>query len=143
MTEQDLLAAAARRADINWEIFQFWSSVSFAYIGLAFFGARHVNWPIVGFLSVLYTAVSLAVVELASNNLVVLQAYTDDLAALASQGKTVTTATQAWLESSANTNPVPLAIALIGTFFGALGYLPYNYWRQLQGGGSSHPIETV
>ena len=129
MSEQELFELMAARADVNWEIFQFWSGVTFAYIAVSHFAAKNMNWLIILVLTILYASLSLVVYQLAANNLLVLEAFNLELQAL-SESTEVSAASKAWLQLSTTTPQlIALSIATLGTFICALLYLPYNYYR--------------
>lgn len=130
MTEQALFELMASRADINWEIFQFWSGVTFAYMAVGHFAAKSVNWFVVAILSVLYVSLSVVVYEMATNNMAVLVGFTQELQTLANTTE-VSAASQAWLEKQKPSNlfQIAISIATVGTFLSALVYLPYNHYR--------------
>ena len=119
----------AARADVNWEIFQFWSGITFAYIAVSHFAARNLNWFIISVLTVLYASLTIVVYQMAANNLAVLEGFTAELQAL-SDSADVSAASEAWLQLS-TTIPqlVAFSIATLGTFACALLYLPYTYYR--------------
>ena len=133
MTELELLELAAERADINWEIFQFWSGVTFAYMAVGHFAAKSINWFVVVVLTVLYVSLSVVVFHMASNNMAVLEGLTLELDFLAKSTE-ITAASQAWLAESKPTASflVALSIATLGTFLSALIYLPYNHYRAIR-----------
>jgi hypothetical protein len=133
MTEIELLELAAERADINWEIFQFWSGVTFAYMAVGHFAAKSINWFVVVVLSILYVSLSVVVFHMASNNMAVLEGLTLELNFLAKSTE-ITAASQAWLAESKPTPSflIALAIATLGTFLSALIYLPYNHYRAIR-----------
>ncbi len=128
MTEQDLFELMASRADINWEIFQFWSGVTFAYMAVGHFAAKNLNWFVIGVLSILYVSLTLVVYEMAANNLATLEGFTQELQALALTTE-LSAASEAWLEEPTSSFQIALSIATVGTFLSALIYLPYNYYR--------------
>lgn len=129
MSEQELFELMAARADVNWEIFQFWTSVTFAYIAVSHFAAKSLNWFIIVVLSLLYASLSVVVYQMAANNLAVLEGFTLELQAL-SESTEVSAASVAWLQISTTTPElVAFSIATLGTFLCALVYLPYNYYR--------------
>ncbi|MCX2983130.1 hypothetical protein EYC98_19890 [Halieaceae bacterium IMCC14734] len=133
MTELVLLELAAERADINWEIFQFWSGVTFAYMAVGHFAAKSINWFVVVVLSILYVSLSVVVYHMSDNNLAVMEGLTLELGILAKSNE-VTAASQAWLAESKPTAPflIALSIATLGTFLSALLYLPYNHYRAIR-----------
>ena len=130
MTELGILELAAERADLNWEIFQFWSGVTFAYMAVGHFASKNINWLIVVVLSILYASLSVVVGHMWSNNAAVMGGFMQELEILANSTE-LSAASQAWL---ANVKPtpqfqIPLSIATLGTFLSALIYLPYNHYR--------------
>ena len=133
MTELELFELAAERADINWEIFQFWSGVTFAYMAVGHFAAKNLNWFVVIVLSILYTSLSVVVYQMASNNMAVMEGFTQELEVLAESAE-ITAASQAWLAELKPTASflIALSIATLGTFLSALIYLPYNHYRAIR-----------
>jgi len=133
MTELELLELAAERADINWEIFQFWSGVTFAYMAVGHFAAKNINWFIVVVLTILYASLSVVVFHMASNNNAVLEGFTQELGILA-ESTEITAASQVWLAELKPTASfiIALSIATLGTFLSALIYLPYNHYRAIR-----------
>ena len=128
MTEQDLFELMASRADINWEIFQFWSGVTFAYLAVGHFAAKNLNWFAILVLTILYASLTVVVYQMAANNMAVLEGFTQELQALANTTE-LGAASQAWLQKPGGVFQVAISITTLGTFVSALAYLPYNYYR--------------
>gem|GEM_PF-1963690 len=129
MNEQELFELMAARADVNWQIFQFWSGVTFAYIAVGHLAAKSLNWFIICILTILYASLSVVVFQMASNNMAVLEGFNNDLQALADTTE-LSEASKVWLElGTTSVQTIAVSIATLGTFISALIYLPYNFYR--------------
>ena len=93
-----------------------------------YIAAQNINWFIVIVLSVLYSALSIMVAQMAITNMEVLEAYNVEPAELASTSR-LSHPSEVWLENAANPGVIPIVVATLGTFMAALAYLPYNFLK--------------
>jgi hypothetical protein len=64
MTEYEILYLLSETFDRVWELIQYWSSVSFGYLILAYVAAPRLNLILIVVLSILYAAFSVQMFEL-------------------------------------------------------------------------------
>ena len=131
MTEYEILYLLSETYDRVWALIQFWSSVSFGYMILAYVAAPRLNLLIVLVLSILYIAFSMQMFELLVTHNGFSLAYEESLSDLS---KTVGLKNPAAIYAvEHDPNILGATVSLFGTFFAALLYLPYSYYRGKNG----------
>ena len=126
MTEAELFAELAVRADRMWEISQWWASITFGVLLAAHLGSRHLNLKFVTIILVAYISFSFnyfqSYIFLGQANAVILES----LANLASQE--VLSELGSWtLANRGIGRGIPYVMAVLASFIGTLYYVIYAY----------------
>jgi hypothetical protein len=126
MTESELMYLMSETANRNWQIWQYWTGVSFGYLVLGYVAAKHLNWMLIFFASALYTLFSIFMWQVLGHNAEIVFGTADELRKLQGSGTELTAPTVRWLAGHSEDGLIPVAVLLV-TYFSALIYLPYNY----------------
>ncbi len=125
MTEHDLMYLMSEAANRNWEIWQYWTGVSFGYLVLGYAVAKHLTWPLILIVSVLYTLFSIFMLQVMGHNAEIVFGVADELRKLQASSE-LSAPTSRWLAGHSEDGVFPTTVLLV-TYFAALLYLPYNY----------------
>ena len=128
MTEHELMHLMSETANRNWEIWQYWTGVSFGYLILGYVAARHLNWLLIFLVSSLYTLFSVMMFQTVGHNAEIIFGVADELRKLQAGGVELTAPTARWLASLSVDGRLAIAV-LLATYSAALLYLPYNVIR--------------
>ena len=99
MTEHELMYLMSETANRNWEIWQYWTGVSFGYLILGYVAARHLNWLLIFLVSSLYTLFSVMMFQTVGHNAEIIFGVADELRKLQAGGVELTAPTARWLAS--------------------------------------------
>ena len=131
MTEYELIDMLTETRTLFWSQLQFWSGVSFSYLVLSYVAGKHLNLLSVIVLTVLYVAFSIQTLLLFFDTWSMTKDYITDLELLFSEKESISNAAENWIGRSKDITIRAMAtgIALYGTFFVSLLYLPVVYYR--------------
>jgi hypothetical protein len=132
MTEYELMYLMSETANRNWEMWQYWTGVSFGYLILGYVAAKHLNWLLIFFVSALYTLFSIFLFQVLGHNAEILFGTADELRKLQSSGVELTAPAARWLAGHSEDSMLPVAVLLV-TYLAALLYLPYNHIKSDRG----------
>lgn len=133
MTEHELMYLMSETANRNWEMWQYWTGVSFGYLILGYVAAKHLNWFLIFFVSTLYTLFSIFLLDHLGLNAEILFGTADELRKLQLSGVELTAPTARWLAGHSEDGMLPISLLLV-TYLAALLYLPYNHIKSGRGG---------
>ena len=128
MTEHELMYLMSETANRNWEIWQYWTGVSFGYLILGYVAAKHLNWLLIFLVSLLYTLFSIMMFQTVGHNAEIVFGIADELRKLQAGGIELTAPAARWLDGLSEDGRLSIAV-LLATYLAALLYLPYNYIR--------------
>lgn len=129
MTEVDITYQISEILNRLWDLQQWWASVSFGVLAVAYLVGKQMNGILVSILLLLYTAYSVYMWDLMGVNANVFFAYVGDLQKLSDSGVELSAGANAYLL------PPKLAVilapaALIGTFISVVCYTLYVFFRR-------------
>ncbi|MEZ5572256.1 MAG: hypothetical protein R3E64_09545 [Halioglobus sp.] len=130
MSEAEILEQLFSVFDRYWFIVQWWASVSFGLIMVAYFAAERLSALILGTVLALYLIYSGWVYMLLVYNIDIASGLMADLSSLNSVGELKSQGARNALENPFVTYGTWLGnIALPSTFFACIGYLLYAYFN--------------
>lgn len=128
MTEADITYQISEILNRLWDLQQWWASVSFGVLIVAYLAGEKLSGILVSILLLLYTVYSVYMWELLGVNSNAFLAYLSDLQYLSDSGVKLSAGAKAYL--------LPLRIssflapaALLGTFFSVFIYTLYVFFR--------------
>ena len=128
MTEHELMYLMSETANRNWEIWQYWTGVSFGYLILGYVAAKHLNWLLIFLVSCVYTLFSIIMFQTVGHNAEIVFGIADELRKLQESGIELTAPAARWLAGFSEDGTISITV-LLATYLAALLYLPYNYIR--------------
>lgn len=126
MTEHELMYLMSETANRNWQIWQYWTGVSFGYLILGYVAAKHLNWLLIFLVSSLYTLFSIMMFQTVGHNAEIVFGIADELRKLQAGGIELTAPAARWLDGLSEDGRLSITV-LLATYLAALLYLPYNY----------------
>lgn len=130
MSEAEIMEQIFSIYDRYWVIVQWWASISFGLIMIAYLAADKLNGYILATVLVLYSVYSAWVFMLLVYNVDVAYGLAEDLASLQAAGKLETKGAQVILENPFVDYGTRLSLlALPATFLACIGYLLYAYFQ--------------
>lgn len=124
MSEYELIYLASEYLNRTWSLLQFWASISFGLIAVAYFASKHLHLAMVITLTILYLAFTAFISSIIGLNEHIVAGFMEDLAALntLSQG-----ATNLFESAPGPVMQVSIVVVYFGTCFGVLFFLWYSY----------------
>ena len=129
MTEADLTYQISEILNRLWDLQQWWASVSFGVLVVAYLVGKQMSGILVCILLLLYTAYSVYMWDLMGVNVNVFYAYVGDLQKLSDSGVKLSAGTIEYLLPP-KLGAILAPIALIGTFISVVGYTLYVFFRR-------------
>jgi hypothetical protein len=124
MTESDITFQLSEIYDRWWVIHQWWVSVSFGLIAVAYFAGQKLNYLLIGVILSLYVAFSVWIHGLVEYQEQIVGGFLSDLRALIESGQIESDGASAYLGAFANVYwPTFGSIAKFGTFICVIGYV--------------------
>jgi hypothetical protein len=131
VSEAEILEQMFSIWDRYWVLAQWWTSVSFGLILVAFFAASRLSLMLLLVVIALYSGYSAWVYFLFDYNLEVAYALGADLLALESDGQVLSRGSKALLESNSYRYGEWIANLIVpATFFACVVYLVYSYTQE-------------
>jgi len=131
MTEYEIVYLISQHTDRVWNIMQFWSSISFGLIIVAYIAAAKLNWPIMLIITGIYVIFSLFVLNMLKINGGMNDSYIMDLQNILNMGKSLSYGAQNLISLHKQDNKLVLIIsAFTGTFISAIFFLWYSYFSK-------------
>jgi hypothetical protein len=129
MTEADITYQISEILNRSWDLQQWWASVSFGVLAVAYLVGKKLNGMLLSLLLLLYTSYSLYMWDLLVVNRTVYLAYVSDLQKLSDAGVELSNGANAhMLPPGVGTYAAP--VALIGTFVSVVFYALYVHFRK-------------
>lgn len=129
MNEADITYQISEILNRMWDLQQWWASVSFGVLVVAYLVGRKLNGILLCILLLLYTVYSVYMWDLLGVNVNVFLAYVEDLQTLSDSGVELSSGAKAYLlptEIGAFLAPV----ALLGTFASVVFYTLYVFFKR-------------
>ncbi len=140
MTEYEIIYLISQHTDRVWNIMQFWSSISFGLIIVAYIAAAKLNWPIIVIITCIYIVFSLFILNMLKINGGMSDSYIMDLQHIIDTGKILSNGAQSLIDVNSQDNKLVLIIsAFAGTFFSAIFFLWYSYFSKRNITSNSSP----
>ncbi|MGJ8692618.1 MAG: hypothetical protein ACSHW0_09060 [Thalassotalea sp.] len=128
MSEYEIVYMMSVHTDRIWTIMQFWASISFGLMVVAYIAAAKLTLPMISILTFLYIVFSLFILNMLKINGGISDGYIIDLNNLLNSQIAIKHGSQNLLEMNRNSHGFILIItAFIGTFISALFFLWYSY----------------
>jgi hypothetical protein len=128
MTEADITYQISEILNRMWDLQQWWASVSFGVLAVAYLVGRQMGGVLLCILLALYSAYSLYMWDLLALNANNFSAYTRDLQALSDSGVELSFGAKAYLLPPKLGNFLA-PVALIGTYISVVCYTLYVFFR--------------
>ena len=129
MTEADITYQISEILNRLWDLQQWWASVSFGVLVVAYLVGKKMNGILMSILLLLYAVYSVYMWDLLGVNVNVFWAYVGDLQKLSDSGVELSAGSKAYL--------IPVGIggylapaALLGTFVSVVFYTLYVFFRR-------------
>lgn len=125
MSEYELIYLSSEYLNRTWSLLQFWASISFGLIAVAYFASKHLHLVMVITLTILYLAFTTFISSIIGLNEHIVAGFFEDLAALnsLSQG-----ATHLFEAAPGPMMKVSIIVVYFGTGLGVLFFLWYSYF---------------
>lgn len=127
MNEAELLLIASEALDRMWALLQWWASISFGLLVVAYIAPDRVGIYLAGLISVLYTLFSIGVGGIAQRNLGIVESVYEDLRILQDGGVELTMTAKYMISDDGIVTSLALPLAVALTYGGILGYFIYSY----------------
>ncbi len=129
MSEFEIVLMINEYTNRIWTIMQFWSSISFGLIIVAYAGSKKLSLSIVITITCLYIAFSFFVFNILKINGGMNNGYIIDLQNMIELGEVLAHGSKNLIEVNVNQNNLLLIVPVyLGTFFGSLTFLWYSYF---------------
>ena len=129
MSEVDITYQMSEIFNRTWDLQQWWASVSFGVLVVAYLVGKQLNAFLLFTLLLLYSVYSIYMWDLLSVNFRTYAAYAEDLRKLSDSGVVLSSGAQAYIVQP-KLGQYLAPVALVGTYVSVLFYTLYVYIRR-------------